>query len=306
MNFNQRHYVVSRRPTLPPLSNRTLHHRPTLPPLSNRTLHHPSFHPLYMISGLENHNTHCYNHTVHPIITPAELFYTDPSMICGRRIPNVVSELRVLNCFQLNTPPPLMSACQAPSVHPDPFRSGPNPTVDLGGLTLKMDRLRPQVKPSLLVLQITQEEDDTITNLLKLHYQEPDQSDEPSESTSPECASKPLHPNEASLLGHEGRCWSETELEAANTLLNGFSLMEDETSAETLPHPLPDLPQGSKTSPASTQNVQEEGGPGCGDYLSQCRLSISENVLDTKKQMLSDSEGDAVCVLLSLGDMAAQ
>ncbi|XP_074518450.1 uncharacterized protein LOC141784511 [Halichoeres trimaculatus] len=262
---------------------RAVSRQSTLLPISNRTLYHPSVHPLYMISGFEHQQSN--NQTGYPVLTPAELFYTDPTLGCGGRIPNLVSELEVLDCFQLNTPQPRMSACQAPPARPDPFRSRPHPITDLGGLTLQISSPHPSLQQSLFVLQLTQEEDDTVTNLLKLHYQEP-------------AALKPL------LLSDEGRCWSESELEAANTLLNGFSLMEDdEMWGEN--EQKSDLPVGSKTVPgfntpgcdqsgASSRGVEEDGG--CGDFLSQSRSSVS-------KDLLSDSEGDAVNVLLSLSDL---
>ncbi|KAM6960376.1 uncharacterized protein LKV04_021942 [Tautogolabrus adspersus] len=207
--------------------------QPTLPPLSSRTLHHPSFQSLYMVSGFSQNPEDCCNQTAHPIIIPADFFYTDPTMTCGRRIPNLVSEFRVFDCFQLNTPPPVMSPCPTPPVCPDPFRSRPHPTMELGSLTWKINVLHPSVQPNQLVLQLTQEEDQAVTNLLKLHHQEgPAHSEETTlfhagrlESTLADKGSENLHLTKASLFGHEGR-WSDIELEAANTLLSGFSLME--------------------------------------------------------------------------------
>nr|XP_046237642.1 histone deacetylase complex subunit SAP25-like isoform X7 [Scatophagus argus] len=99
MNGSEGHCVSSR--------------RPTLPSISNRTLHHPSFLPLYMTADFALHHTVCDDQPIHPII-PAEFFYSDPTMSCGTRIPNIVTELRVFDCFQLSTPPPIMSACMAP------------------------------------------------------------------------------------------------------------------------------------------------------------------------------------------------
>lgn len=179
-----------------------------------------------------------------------------------------------------------MSACQAPPVCPDPFRSGPHPITDLG--TWKIDSRHPPAQRNLLVLQLTQEEDDTVTNLLKLHHQEP-------------AAFEPL------LLNDEGRCWSESELEAAKTLLNGFSLIEDEEmwgkndqkSAES-----PDLPAGSKivpecNTPGCSISFCEEAEDGdCGEFLSKSRWSLSND-------LLSDLEEGAVNVLLSLRNIPA-
>ena len=99
--------------------------QPALPPTSNRTLHHPSFLPLYLaVDPADHHRTDCNNQpgesrsparcfrsfirlcdfmTTHLIfspvrpIIPAELFYCDPSLSRGRRIPNVVSDLRASN-----------------------------------------------------------------------------------------------------------------------------------------------------------------------------------------------------------------
>lgn len=180
-----------------------------------------------------------------------------------------------------------MSACEAPPVRPDPFRSRPHPVTHLGGLTLKRDSLHPSPQPNLLILQLTQEEDDTVTNLLKLHHHEP-------------AALKPVPPNDHAR-------WSKSELEAAYTLLSGFSLMEDDEmwcendqkSAES-----PDLSVGSKTVPefnppgctqseVSFRGAEEDGG--CEDVLSRSRLSVSKD--------FSDSEEDVVNVLLSLGDI---
>ncbi|XP_073331764.1 uncharacterized protein [Pagrus major] len=312
-----------------------------------RTLHHPSFLPLYLAADVAHHHrTDCNNQPVHPII-PAEFFYSDPSMSCGRRIPNIVSELRVLDCFQLNTPPPIMSACPAPPARPDPFRSGPHPTVDLGSLSFTINTLQHPVQPSRAIVQLTQEEDQATTNLLKLHHQEPTtphmdflQHPEPVDSTSAEKVYKPIcsdaqHLREAGLRGwsQRGRCWSDIELEAAETLWSGFSLVEKDQirgenyseSAETLPDHLQQ--QGTEILPASitdcTQkviscsHVRESGEPGWGDlgfvegsyaeeYLA---LSLppksSSSVFGVKKPTLSDSEGDAVHVLLSLRDVTA-
>ncbi|XP_074479534.1 uncharacterized protein LOC141760545 [Sebastes fasciatus] len=322
--------------------------QPSLPPFSSRTLHHPSFLPLYLTAGFGRHHTDLSNQTVHPII-PAEFFYTDPTMSCGRRVPNIVSDLRVFDCFQLNTPPPVMSTCLAPPTRPDPFRSAPHPTRDLGSLTVKINPLlRPPVQPSRIVLQLTQEEDQVITNLLKLHHQEePVRSDDTltasqmdlnpipflhpelmasasaGEAYEPFFCSDVRYPREASLQLQQGRCWSDTELEAANTLLSCFSLTEKDEiwgqnhnkPAATLPDPLPyqqnhedssistETQQGSETPPASittdcAQNnyisfscAREHGEPGWGD------LGFV--------WVLSESEGDAVHVLLSLGDTVA-
>ncbi|CAJ1086209.1 uncharacterized protein LOC117807332 isoform X2 [Xyrichtys novacula] len=273
MNYNETHSMGSR--------------LPTLPPLSGRTLCHPSFQSLYTASGSEHHHTQCYNQTSSPIISPAELFYCDPTMSCERRIPNLVSELRVPDSFQLNSPPPLMSPCIAPPIQPDPFRSAPHPATDLGGLSVKINSLHPPVQSRLLVLQLTQEEDQAVTNLLKLRHQVKSDKTiefhpEPVESNTAGEASK------ARSHGHEGQAWSETELEAANTLLNGFCSTGENHPNSAEANLQPGLSQGSESLPDCTPNgyaIPKNGGPGCG-------------------QILSGSEGDAVFVLLSLADVA--
>ncbi|XP_032367225.1 uncharacterized protein LOC116686341 isoform X2 [Etheostoma spectabile] len=345
--------------------------RPTVPPFSNRTLHHPSFLPVYMATE-SRHHTDCNNQTVQPII-PAEFFYTDPTMSCGRRIPN-----KVFDCFQLNTPPPVMSACPAPPTRPDPFRSEAHPTRDLGNLTLKRKTIHPPVQSSRVILQLTQEEDQAITNLLKLHHQQPIQSDKTlaalqmvsssvelnpisflhpdlMDSTSAEEVYKPFCSDEQ-YSRQQGKSWSDLELEAANALLS--CLMEEEIwgqnhskSALTLSDPLlfqhhkdssirTETPKGSESFSAltvdCTQNNTDHIGfscardyrePGWGGFgfvmgrsdvhLPVCESSMSSdskakntsgafgNFLEIKERMLSDSEGDAVEVLLSLRDMGA-
>uniref|UniRef100_A0A3Q4M5W1 ZP-domain containing protein Ig-like domain-containing protein n=1 Tax=Neolamprologus brichardi TaxID=32507 RepID=A0A3Q4M5W1_NEOBR len=106
------------------ISSSVLHQTPrktVLPPLSNRTLYHPSFLPLYRAAGLPRHSQENaqtgesllpkpaqgeLHPAVQPLrglsdfspahpITPAECFYTDPTVCCGRRIPNRLSGLKV-------------------------------------------------------------------------------------------------------------------------------------------------------------------------------------------------------------------
>lgn len=142
---------------------------------------------------------------------------------------SLLSLHQVLDCFHLNTPTPIMSACPAPPTRPDPFRSGPHPTRDLGSLTTKVNPLHLPVRPTRVVLQLTQEEDQAVTNLLQLHHQE-----EPLHWGSSEGGVAPLWNDvpcaEESRL-QQGRRWSDTELEAANTLLRGFSPMEKDATA---------------------------------------------------------------------------
>jgi len=142
---------------------------------------------------------------------------------------SLLSLHQVLDCFHLNTPTPIMSACPAPPTRPDPFRSGPHPTRDLGSLTTKVNPLHLPVRPTRVVLQLTQEEDQAVTNLLQLHHQE-----EPLHWGSSEGGVAPLWNDvpcaEESRL-QQGRRWSDTELEAANTLLRGFSPIEKDATA---------------------------------------------------------------------------
>ncbi|XP_068443953.1 uncharacterized protein [Clinocottus analis] len=319
--------------------------RPTLPPLSSRTLHHPSLMPMFLPAGFAHHVPDCRNQTLLPII-PADFFYIDPTMGCGQRVPNIVTELGVLDCFQLNTPTPVMSAFPAPPTRPDPFRSGPHPSRDLGSLTFTVKTLHIPVQPRQVVLQLTQEEDQAITNLLKLHHQE-----EPLHWGSAEGVFKPLcndvpSEREASLQSQlqQRRCWSDTELEAAHTLSNGFRLMEEDNisslnyykPAATRPDPpLYQHPEESSTNTESQHKAQynvsyidfscamEYGETGSGDlgfvvkkvvdvHLPARESSLSSDSKTNRgssasevKWTLSDSEGEAVGVLLSLGDADA-
>lgn len=65
-----------------------------------------------------------------------------------------------------------MSSCPAPPHHPDPFRSGPHPTRDLGSLTWTGCGPDTHLQPPRAIIQLSQEEDQAVTNLLKLHHQE--------------------------------------------------------------------------------------------------------------------------------------
>ncbi|KAL6118566.1 uncharacterized protein ACO6RY_03348 [Pungitius sinensis] len=194
--------------------------RPTVPPLSTRTLRHPSFVPVYVAAAFAHHRTDRRNPTL-PVITPAELFYTDPTMSRGRRVPIVHAELKVLDCFRLNTPPPVMSAFPAPPSRPDPFRSGAHPTRDLGSLSLRVNTAGPR---RVVVVQLTQEEDQAVTNLLKLHHQEEEEPLRSGEALAgafgPLCSEVP-RAGEAGWL-QRGEFWSVLELEAADTLVSGF------------------------------------------------------------------------------------
>ncbi|XP_040036090.2 uncharacterized protein LOC120821531 [Gasterosteus aculeatus] len=181
--------------------------------------------PVYMAADFAHHRTNRRNPTL-PVITPAELFYTDPTMSCGRRVPNALTELRVLDCFRLNTPPPVMSAFPSPPSRPAPFRWGTHPTRDLGSLSLRVNTPRPPAGPRRLVVQLTQEEDQAVTNLLKLHHQEvPLRSKETlTGALGPLCSEVPRARAAGPLPLAD--CWSDLELEVADVLLSGFGPME--------------------------------------------------------------------------------
>ena len=176
-----------------------------------------------------------------------------------------ISPQQVFDCLQLNTPPPVMSACLAPPNRPDPFRaSGPHPTRDLGCPEWRPQPVHSPMQPSRAILQLTQEEDQAITNLLKLHHQDTGQSEEtlnaaqmdfsgpaeppvnsnpcllpshpqPIDSTSGEEVYKPCG-SDVRYLKKAGsgsqlqqvRGWSDEELEAVDTLLSRFSLTEED------------------------------------------------------------------------------
>nr|XP_020441553.1 uncharacterized protein LOC109951403 isoform X2 [Monopterus albus] len=251
-----------------------------------------------------------------------------------------VNTQKVLDWFQLNTPPPVMSACSAPPNRPDLFRSGPHPIRNLGSPTLRMPT---NCQPNQAVLQLTQEEDQGVTNLLTLHYQSVEPRtvpvelnsslgyQTPTDSTSDGEVHRPLCRDVQQRGG-----WSHTELEAANTLLNHFSLVEENhicslnhhKSSGTLSGPLPDqhheAPSVStetqpecEASPAlvtshctqsdtgyiSFRSVRENGGQGRGDCRSAEHRTVYGAFSGLREQMLSDLEEDAVLVLLSLSDM---
>ncbi|XP_024143693.1 uncharacterized protein LOC112155896 [Oryzias melastigma] len=132
-------------------------------PTSSRTVQHPSFMPL----SARHHG----GAALYPIL-PEEVFFIDPSMHCRERIPNLLTRMRAFDFSRLNTPQPIMSSCPAPPNHPDPFRSGPHPTRDLGSLTWTGCGPDTHLQPPRAIIQLSQEEDQAVTNLLKLHHQE--------------------------------------------------------------------------------------------------------------------------------------
>ncbi|MED6259939.1 hypothetical protein ATANTOWER_017964 [Ataeniobius toweri] len=304
-----------------------------LPPISNRTLQHPSFLPLYMPTRFDHH-FHGDCHPSYPM-TPAELFYTDPALPCGRRIYSSLSGKMVFDVSQLNAPPPIMSACVATPNRPDLFRAGPYPINNLGSPSWKIQSIPP------VVIQLTQQEDQAITNLLKLHHQEALQSKEriiPGHTDFPGAVmSNPRHFNTASLDGatkvicndalEEGGKWSEAEYDAANTLLSSFNQMDDHLIGETATLPDQLLSQNSETelerqsfSPLVTCYCSQNGS--CiqdnGEIRSEEDMVTCPPVFKSKREpgnlqlktesgseerTLTDLEGDAMQVLLGLGEV---
>ncbi|KAK5602774.1 hypothetical protein CRENBAI_026679 [Crenichthys baileyi] len=301
-----------------------------LPPISNRTLQHPSFLPLYMPTRF-HHHFHGDSHPGYPV-TSAELFYTDPTLPCGRRIYSSVSGKMVFDVSQLNAPPPIMSACVATPNRPDPFRAGPYPINNLGSPSWKIQSIPPPQVQLRVVIQLTQQEDQAITNLLKLHHQEAPQSKEsiiPGHTDFPGAVmSNPRHFNTASLDGatkvicidalEEGGKWSEAEYDAANTLLSSFNQMDDHLIGEmaTLPNQLL-----SQTSETELERQCSQNGSGIqenGEIRSEEDMVTCPPVFKSKREpgnlhlktesgseerTLTDLEGDAVQVLLGLGEV---
>ncbi|XP_015234981.1 PREDICTED: uncharacterized protein LOC107087757 [Cyprinodon variegatus] len=258
---------------------------------------------------------------------PEELFYTDPTLPCGKRIYN---EKVVFKCTQLNTPPPIMSACVAPPNHPDPFRAGPHPIYNLGTPDWSTGSIRPRVQPRFVIIQLSQQEDQVITDLLTLHHQEAPQSKEcisaahiafpaalksnPGDlNTSLEEANKVI----CTDAPEEGQSWSDAEYEAANTLLSSFNLVDDYLIPNRITPPDHLRFQTSEAeleyqslSPLVTCDRSENGS--CMERNSEIRSDtgpsepeksfLSKMEGRSEEPMLMDLERDAVQVLLSLGE----
>ncbi|XP_054880437.1 uncharacterized protein LOC129354911 [Poeciliopsis prolifica] len=270
-------------------------------------------------------------------MSPVELFYTDPTLPCGRRIYNSLSRKMVFDCSQLNTPPPLMSACVAPSSRPDPFRAGPHPTNNLGSPSWRLQSMHPpQVQPRFVVIQLTQQEDQVITNLLKLHHQEAPQSKERVTAAKADfpgaLKSNPRDLSTGSLEGankvfcidasEERQKWSDAEYEAANTLLSSFQQAEDLIGNAAMP---PDHLQAQtsqtelecQTFPPSVtccssqkgSRIKENGDIGSQEDMTECPTGFESKLEQEKmegrseERTLTDLEGDAVQVLLSLREV---
>lgn len=208
---------------------------------------------------------------------------------------------QVSECFRLNTPPPIMSTCIAPPIRADPFKSALHHCKDLGSSTVKVNPLVPPAQLCQVVVQLTQDEDQAITNLLKLHHQGPLPHNEAVDKSlkyphqSADCGSGVMQSRKA-------RCWSVQEIEAANTL-SCFSLIEKDQNLKAW--------MGPPSDPLSAQSPGRLAGgtdtvhrPLCEKSLtltpSQERRGYSE-----REQTLSDSERDALQALQSLSDVAA-
>ncbi|XP_048883684.1 uncharacterized protein LOC125750242 isoform X2 [Brienomyrus brachyistius] len=173
---------------------------PVLPGVSSRTLQHPSFLSLYMAVGSMQCSCRARSQSFPaPAMIPSDFFYNDPMQAPGNRIPNNVAQLEVWAWDHLCAP--------------------------------QTSTLGPTLRPRKEVIQLSAEEDQAITNLLKLHH----------ESISEPIHERPCQPrwsparclpanqeDDANIdcipqltmtsKGQSGR-WSDTELEAADILL---------------------------------------------------------------------------------------
>ncbi|CAL9694721.1 unnamed protein product [Knipowitschia caucasica] len=176
---------------------------------------------LYSDTGLRQ--CHGDRQTVHPVI-PQEMFYTDPTMTRGRRMINHINEPRDFDCFQLNTPSPIMSTCPASPNCSDPFRNRQHFTRNLGCSSRETSGKLPPVNCMYVVIQLTQEEDETMTSLLRLHHGEgrPDQSGV--QGPQADCSKIP---NEQIETHSASSHWSDTEMEVANTLITQLGVISD-------------------------------------------------------------------------------
>lgn len=219
-----------------------------------------------------------------------------------------------------------MSACVAPPNHPDPFRSGPHLTRDLGCPTWRIQSARPPAQPRRAVIQLTQEEDQAVTNLLKLHHQEaPEGSVPPAPhlDLSGPAESGRLSEEAPEAVGVDAQRptlkWRGQLFEAA-PLVRGAALQDadsvraqNETVLDRPLHRSTETPPKDYTSSAVTTR-DAESGDGCvhirsaQDERESNAAAAPWRSLNPKKRskpeerLLTESEEDAVFVLLSLGD----
>lgn len=210
---------------------------------------------------------------------------------------------QVPECYRLNTPPPIMATCIAPPILADPFRSALHHSRDLGSSTVIVNPLvAPSAQLCQVVVQLTQDEDQAITNLLKLHHQEaPSPNDTMDTQLKCPLSSLPEHPStdagSAVPQSSEAMCWSVQEIEAAN-ILSRFGQMAKEQNQSAWKGPPTDPPSAQSYSgyAGGTSSVQQ--ATWTSPPSQECR-SYSE-----REQQLSDSERDALQALQSLGHVA--
>ncbi|KAK1153284.1 hypothetical protein AOXY_G30187 [Acipenser oxyrinchus oxyrinchus] len=153
------------------LSNRETSYSGVVQNFSSRTLPHPSFYSLYVAVGSMQANLEARKHwdpTSFPVspISPADFYYTDPWKPAGSRVYNTVTQLEVFECCRLNTPPPIMSVCQAAGS--TPFRTAPR---TLGSPNQNQNQNRPQGASEnrrVGIIQLSREEDQAVSTLLEL------------------------------------------------------------------------------------------------------------------------------------------
>ncbi|XP_036404341.1 uncharacterized protein LOC118791167 [Megalops cyprinoides] len=112
-------------------------------------------------------------------VTPQSVPPATSSVVKKPMVPPTLEPVKyVFESCQLNTPRPIMSVRPAMPPEPDPFRTRPCPTRDLGSELWTWDHLydplarRPEniQRQTVEIIQVSPEEDQAITNLLKLHY----------------------------------------------------------------------------------------------------------------------------------------
>lgn len=205
-----------------------------------------------------------------------------------------------------------MSSCVVSSNHQHPLRSELHPVADLRQSEWTVNSLNSAVQPDGSIVQFTEEADQTTTYLLSLNQQEVQgPSDEsqrefldliPSDILSEDLGA--IFRDEGadvSLSQDGGRLWSEEELEAAETLLSCFNLTEEEalTFLDDIV-PFQRNEHGSQTGLCECTFPSEMIDPGETEYRSEEVRGASM----ATERMLSDSECDAVRVLLSIWDVA--